>query len=277
MSSKRSRIAKEIAEELSTNPEIRPTISEAELDALLERLEVWSAPAPSPERTEALIERLRPLVPVAPAPRFRTVGLSREPLLTFLGSLPLQARLLGWPWWAGAALALPVGYLLAEPLRDAGLSPAAIAPPLVVLGLLWVLRPMRGAALQIELTAPVSPAQVLLGRLLLTTGTHLGIGALLWLLLGAPGALLLPWAAALFLFSGLTLLLTLWAGTVTALVSATALWALQLLNSDRGLALFGAPWATNQGVQSGALLLGLILMAVAIGLAPLQRLTGRAE
>lgn len=271
MSSKRTRIAHQMA------TEIDEAITEESLDLLLAKLDLLQDPAPSPESTQHLIERLRPLVPAPKAERFRQTGLSREPLVTFLASLLLQARLLGRGWWIGTALALPLGFLLAEPMTEIGLSPAAIAPPLVVLGLLWALRPMRGAALQVELTAPVTPAQVILGRLLLTSAAHLIVGGLLWLLLGAPGALLLPWTAALFLFSGLTLLLTLFGGTVLALTGATALWVVQLLDFSRGLSLLAEPLITNPGAQFSALLVGLLLILLSIRLAPLQRLAGRTE
>ncbi|HLO03977.1 MAG TPA: hypothetical protein VK191_12785 [Symbiobacteriaceae bacterium] len=269
MSSQRTRIAHEMATEIDEE------MTEESLDLLLTKLDLWQTPAPSIESTAAVIERLRPLVPAPKPERFRVTGLSREPLFTFLTSLLLQARLLGRVWWIGTALALPVGYLLALSLEGTGISPAIIAPPVVILGLLWALVPMRGAALQVELTSPVNPAQVLLGRLLVSTGTHLVLGGLLWLLLGAPGALLLPWTAALFLFSGLTLLLTLYAGTLTALAVAAGIWGTQFVGVGREFSLFAAPWADRPAVQLIALGVGLGLIAWSIGRAPLHRLLGR--
>lgn len=269
MSSQRARIAHELTSEIEAE------LTEESLDLLLTKLDLWQAPAPTPESTQRLIEQLRPLVPAPKPERFRATGLSREPLLTFLASLLLQARLLGRVWWIGTALALPGGYLLALSLKGTGISPAIIAPPLVILGLLWALAPMRGAALQVELTAPVTPAQVLLGRVMVSTGTHLLLGGLLWLLLGAPGALLLPWTAALFLFSGLTLLLTLYAGTLTALAFASGIWGTQFVGVGREFSLFAAPLADRPSVQLIALGVGLGLIAWSIGRAPLHRLIGR--
>lgn len=247
-----------------------------EAERLIDRLAAHAVPEPSAQETEALIARLRPLVPRRRASRFRPAGMTAEPESILLAHLTAQARLFRPVWWLSSLLLVLGGLALAGPLSDLGLSLAVLAPVLVMAGLAYGFRTIRGGALELELSCPVTPVQMILSRLLVLLGYNFLLGLLAVLTLGAPGLLLLSWTACLFLFTGLMLSLTLYMGTTAAVVGSLTLWGLQLLMADVGLSLFALPgsrfWLP---MQFSALALGLLLVGLAVLSGRLQLLMGR--
>jgi len=257
-------------------------LTAAEAEAVLNRLAGHLVPQPTTAETAALINRLRPLLPRPAARRFRTSGLSREPLAHFLRTQLHHFRPL---WWLASLGFVLLGLGAGSFLADWGLSPAVLAPPLIIGGVLYSFHSLRGAALELELSCPVTPAQVALGRILVPLLYCLVLGALPVLagtitsgpaVLVAPAPAFLPsailavrlflgWAAALFLFAGLMLTLTLHFGTYTAAGLSTALWAglagLHRLPLSPFSLSHGALWTP---LQVGGLTAGLLLLCAAL-------------
>lgn len=243
---------------------------------LLDRLVSHTVPEPSAQETDVLIARLRPLLPRHQVRRFRPDGLTQDPGAILLAHLAAQTRLFRPVWWLGSLLLVLAGLILAEPLASGGLSLAVLAPVLVMAGLAYGFRTIRGGALELELACPVTPVQMILSRLLILLGYDFLLGVLAGLTIGAPGLLLLSWTACLLLFTGLMLALTLCLGTTAAVVGALSLWGLQLLLVERGLSLFTLPGAGLwMPMQVGAMALGLILVALSVLSDRLQLMMGR--
>lgn len=265
------RPASEIAEELCDQ------IDPQEAAEVLGRLDLFMAPELPTQATEALISRLRPLVPRPRPRRFRAYGLDREPVLSLLHYLTTQARLFPWYWWLLSLGAVLAGLLAESFLAEYSLSLSAAAPLLVIGGVLTGFRFLKGGALLIELSCPVTPVQIILSRLIVMLGYYLVLGAGLAMFSGSGALkLLLAWCAALFLFTGLMLLLTTLAGTAPAAIAALCLWGAQVLMRDKGLSLFmpsdAAAWLP---LQLTAALLGAVLLLLALTGPSLARLTGR--
>lgn len=192
-------------------------------EALLTRLDGHAVPGPSAADTDALIDRLRPLTPRPRPRRFRETGLTREPLALFLATQVHHFR----PVWWLASLAFVLLGLAAQPaLAREGLSVAALAPALVIGGVAYAFRSLKGTALELELACPVTPAQVSLSRILVPLLYYLLLGALPALAGGEAGRLLLTWTATLLLFTGLMLSLTLYLGSLAASLAALVLWSI---------------------------------------------------
>lgn len=241
--------------------ELRPEMGPDEAQRLADRLAAHQAPELPRGATLALINRLRPLVPRPRPARFRQSGLTRQPALMLLVHLHGQARLFRPIWWLGSALMMAVSLLLAPVLAQEGLTLAAAAPPLVIAGMVYGFRSLRGSTLELELSCPITPGQVVLGRILILTLYCGTLGALAIFLSGGSGHLFFSWVTALIFFTGLMLTLTAYVGTATAVVGALLLWCFQLPLARYGYSLFAAPdlplWLP---MQVGALALGVALL-----------------
>lgn len=273
------------------NGEMKPE----EVEAVLDRLALYTAPEPAVAQTEALLARLRPLMPgrapapsgaTAAQPRFRSTGLA-EPAFTFLYFLRPTLRLFRPVWWLASLAAVVLGLLLAPVLADVGIPLSACAPLLVVGAVAYGFRTLKGTALDLELTCAISPAQAVLARLLVITGYYLALGAAASLIAGVAGSgaaaigvlpALLSWSASLLLFAGLMLLLTLLTGTVLAATLSLSFWGLHLALRLQPFSLF-APSAAPGWLpaQVTALLAGLLLIGFSLTRRVTGHLTGRRD
>ena len=242
-------------------------IPEETLEHMMARLDRFAVPEPGPAETEALIAHLRPLMPPpapAAAPRFRDVALA-PPRPSMLRTLLPQIRLFHPVWWLGSLGAVLVALLVAGPLAAEGIPLSSLSPLLIIAGIAYGFASLRGAALELELSCPITPAQATLGRILVVLGYCLGLGALVALAYRGPAVpLFLAWCAALVFFAGLVLALSLVTGTGGAIALSLLVWAAQLLLRKSWPTLFTAPsspgWMT---IQTAALLAGGLMMTFA--------------
>lgn len=257
-------------------------MSTGEVEAILARLDAAVAPDPSPDQTRELVARLRPLMPrggPASDTRFRAAGLE-QPLFTLFRCLILQARLFFRPvWWLGSLAAVAAGLLAAPALAELAIPLSALAPVMVIAGVAYGFRSLRGAALELELSCAVTPAQAVLSRILLMMGYYLLLGAAAALAGAGPFlTLLLSWCAALTLFTGLMLALTLYTGAIGAAVLTFSFWGLELVTRQLWPGLFSQPGTTAWlPAQMAALAAGLALGAFALSRPSLTRLAARRD
>lgn len=238
------------------------------VDTMLNRLDRFAVPEPGPAETEALIAHLRPLMPQPSAPtaaRFRDVALV-EPRSSMLMALLPQVRLFRPIWWLGSLLAVLLSLGLAGPLAAEGIPLTAVAPLLIIAGVAYAFGSLRGGALELELSCPITPAQAALGRMLVVLSYCLALGALAALVHGGPALpLLLGWSASLFFFAGLMLALTLFTGTNGAAALSLLVWGAQLLFRETRLTLYAQPGAPGWvQVQLAALAVGVLLLPAAL-------------
>lgn len=238
------------------------------LERMLTRLDRFAVPEPGPAETEALIARLRPLMPQpaqASSPRFRDVALA-PPRASMLRALLPQVRLFRPVWWAGSLGAVLLSLLLAGPLSAEGIPLSALAPLLIIAGIAYGFASLRGAALELEISCPVTPAQAALGRMLVVLSYCLALGAATALAYQGPVVpLFLSWCAGLSFFAGLVLLLTLVTGTSGAIALSLLVWATQLSLRKHWTTLFADPGAPGWApVQVAALALGVVMLAYAL-------------
>jgi hypothetical protein len=238
------------------------------VDSMLNRLDRFAVPEPGQAETEALIAYLRPLMPKpspAPTARFRDVALM-EPRSSMLRALVPQVRLFRPVWWLGSLLVVLMSLGLAEPLAAEGIPLSALAPLLIIAGVGYAFGSLRGGALELELSCPITPAQAALGRMLVVLGYGLALGAATALVYGGPALpLLLGWCASLLFFAGLMLALTVFTGTSGAAALSLLVWGAQLLFRETRLTLFVQPDAPGWlHVQLVALAAGGLLLPFAL-------------
>ncbi len=194
----------------------------AEIAALaptLARLTSWVAPTPTAADTARLLARLEPLLP-APSPvrqalRAQRVNRRSEPA-AFLTTALAQVELVRPAFWLTSAAFTGLGLLIAlfSVHINQVLVLRAVGPLLAVLALSDVLRGLRLRVLELELSCPLSPARLILARLVVALGYDLGLGILMSLALGVSAAqtplpaLVLHWLAPLLLVAGVALLLS---------------------------------------------------------------------
>jgi len=207
----------------------------AELAPVVRRLQAWRAPAPSARETGKLTETLRRLVEKRPRNT-----LSHRLHMGWL-VLRSQPRVVQSELWAASAIVIGLGALVTfgyslSNAVDVTLPFVLIAPVAAAAGIAFLYGPGVDPALEIELTTPVSPRQVLLARLALVFGFDLVfslVGSAFLALFRADISfwpLVSGWLAPMTFLSSLAFLLT----TLTldpgvSLVACLGLWVLQNL------------------------------------------------
>lgn len=267
------RRAAEIAHELDDH--FRPD----EVEGLLNRLAAYQAPEPSPGETERLLAHLRPLVPRHQPRRFREVGMTAQPVSVFVEYLLSQRMHFRPVWWLLSLLIVALGFVVEPILADGGIPLSALAPVLAIGSVAYGFRSLKGAALEIELSCPVTPAQIFLSRLLVIMSYYLVLGAGLAAVAGGSSVrLLFGWSAALVLFTGLMLILTVHLGMAMGTILTLLLWVGQLMVRTHQFSLFawpgGAGWLTTQMIALAAGL-GLLVITFA-GTGPRRLLDRRS-
>ena len=180
-------------------------------------------------------------------PAIQANGWREHPFAGVLLLLRRQAGLVRQGIWAASLIVLALGVILTFlfPGTDVNSSLLALAAPIVAAGgIALVYGPENDPANELELATPVSPALILLARLVLIYGYDLALAALasvaLWL---APGyltlsQLMLAWLAPMLFLSALALALSVIINSQMAILIAFSLWGLHLVTQWRGPGLF---------------------------------------
>lgn len=230
-------------------------------------------PAPPPTLLEGALTRIR---------QARVSPLQRAWALLWS-----QAPLVRREIWPSSALVMAIGCVVALIAGSRGAALIeALAPVVAAAGLALIFGPENDPGLELALSTPTSPRQVLLARLVLIYGYNLllALAATLALAItlrpGPLGALILGWLAPMTFLSTLALVLSLCIGANHAITAALGLWLARGLaggirvdmSSRLGAAFAEALGAYAQVWHSPALLFGLAaaLVAAAIWLAGRQ-------
>ena len=207
----------------------------AELSPVIHKLLEWKASPPTAHETARLTDILSRLLK---ARRNSTVSYR-----LYLGWLVLcsQLRVIQYEIWAASFIVMGLGTLVTlgysiSNATDVTLPFVLIAPVAAAAGIAFLYGPSVDPALEIELTTPVSPRQVLVARLVLVFGFDLVFGlagsAILSLLRADISfwPLVSAWLAPMTFLSSLAFLLT----TLTldpgvSLLACLGLWILENL------------------------------------------------
>jgi hypothetical protein len=246
----------------------------AELAPVVRGLLAWQAPVPSVQETGRLAGTLQRLLTDR---RKNTI-----PHRLHLGWLVLrsQPRVVQSELWAASAIVIGLGTLVTlgtslSSATDVTLPFVLIAPIAAAAGIAFLYGPGVDPALEIELTTPVSPRQVLLARLALVFGFDLVFGLAGSAVLAMVRAdisflpLVTAWLAPMTFLSSLAFLLTtLTLDSGISLLACLGLWVLQnLTRMIPGLRLpFPLPDLTAAAARPWLWLLAALLCAAAFWL-----------
>lgn len=262
-------------EEQETTAEATEELAEA-----VAHLAAWHAPAPTAMQSQLLLERLEPLLPTPPVPAgSATTPGARIGWLWLL--LMRQARLIPRALWVGSTLSLLCLALfgVAVPFERSAGALLLLAPLIAATGVAFVYSRETDPALELALATPTSVRLILLARVTLALGFDLlltlGGSTLIATAHGQSAASLFAlWFGPALLLSSATLCLSLLAGPVVAVASATAVWGAQLIAVSEKLALaLTLPLARDVAWLTPPLAFGLagVFLVIALLCAPYQR------
>jgi hypothetical protein len=202
-----------------------------------------------PDPSPLVLQRALSRINAAPAsdtqpPVILADGWRTNPLGGLLLLLRRQLPLIGHGIWAASLIVLVTGMILTYLFPYAGGSSTyvlALAAPIVAAaGIALLYGPENDPATELECAAPVSPALILLARLVLVYGYNLALAlvtsVLLWLMLGdvVLWSLVLSWLVPMLFLSALALALSVIWNSQAAIIIAFSAWglhALDMLNS----------------------------------------------
>ena len=205
----------------------------ADLLPLVRGLQEWQVPVPTAPETTRLAESMRRLVEA------RRRGRTASRLSMGWLVLCSQVRVVQGEIWAASAIVMGLGLLVTlgyslSQSPEASLPLVLMAPLAAASGIALLYGPSVDPALEIELTLPVSPRQILVGRLVLVFGFNLALGlagsaALSVLRADVPFLpLVSAWLAPMTFLAALAfLLMTLTLDSGVSLLVCLGLWLLQ--------------------------------------------------
>ena len=201
-------------------------------------------PNPSPLALQRALARINALPVVnnhaAPQPIILADGWHTNPVGGLLLLLRRQFPLIGHGIWAASLIVLVMGMVLTYLFPYAG-GPSsdmlALAAPIVAAaGIALIYGPENDPASELECATPISPALILLARLVLVYGYNLALAlatsVLLWLLPGqvALWPLILSWLAPMLFLSALGLALSVFWSSQAAIIVAFSAWGLHVFD-----------------------------------------------
>ena len=221
-----------------------------EWEALRQAMRASNArlPNPSPLVLQRALERVQYLGALnSHLPATQANGWREHPLAGLFLLLRRQAALVRQGIWAASLIVLTLGVILTFLFPGSGVNSSllALAAPIVAAGgIALVYGPENDPATELELATPVSPALILLARLVLVYGYDLALALVasvaLWL---APdhlmlSQLILSWLAPMLFLSALALALSVIINSQMGMIIAFSLWGLHLVTQLRGPGLF---------------------------------------
>ncbi len=265
---------------MSVEPLKNPPDDAPEWEALRQAMAASNArlPDPSPLVLQHALERIAALSSVHAHNGYRasmpTDGWQAHPLSGLLLLFRRQLPLIGAGIWAASLVVLVMGMILTYLFPYAG-GPGtyvlALAAPIVAAaGIALIYGPENDPASELEYATPISPASILLARLVLVYGYNLALAlatsVLLWLLLGhvALWALILSWLAPMLFLSALALALSVIWNSQAAIIAAFSVWGAHVFDALRSplpavAGFFNALWSN----QMLLVLLALLCLALA--------------
>jgi hypothetical protein len=197
-----------------------------EFEDVIIEISRYSVPDPTQAMTERLLERVRSAVPSAPVPTANPWGVGRWIRLALQ-----QASVFEKPFWVASMIIILLGLLFSLGDSQTVLF-SMLAPAMAALGVAYSFR--GGTIKEIELTCPVTPYQIVLGRMLVIFVFNTVLGLVGSMVLANYGSgivfsdLVIEWLAPMLLLTGLALVTAVWFNSLVSAASSMSLWALLL-------------------------------------------------
>ncbi len=200
-------------------------------------------PDPSPLILERALARIAALPALnaqqAQRPAILADGWSVHPLGSALLLLRRQIPLIGQGIWAASLVVLLMGMILTYLFPNANGPSAGLlaltAPIVAASGIALIYGPENDPAVEMEYATSISPALILLARLVLVYSYNLALAlatsVMLWLLTSgvALWPLILSWLAPMLFLSALALALSVIWNSQAAIIVAFSAWGLHVL------------------------------------------------
>jgi hypothetical protein len=193
---------------------------------VIENLAKYSVPDPIPAMTERLLERVRPAVPQSLG--FCAVNKRQSIFFTWLKPVFQQVSVFERYFWLANSIIILTG--LCVSLGDSGtLGFSLLAPAVAAGGVAYSFRGQK--ALELELTCPITPYQIVLGRMLVifvyNTVMSL-IGSII--LVGSKSGLVfstlvIDWLAPMLLLTGVALVTAILFNSLISSVTSMLIWS----------------------------------------------------
>lgn len=230
-----------------------PIPDQTDIDLLNKALQKEAVPVPNLAETEQLHRTLATSLALRSS-RFR-IQVKNErgrmnqrwpnsirKLYHVLGLVRPQIQLLGWPFWLSSTVVLSMGLLVLPSNTHQSMIPLLVlAPLLAVLSVAYAFRSYSYGVIEWEKSCPISPTQLVLGRLSIIVFYDMLLSSLVSFSLynrgisASLGILILAWLAPLLALAGLTLILSLRFGQVVATCVGTLAWLLFVFTSHGGI------------------------------------------
>jgi hypothetical protein len=182
-----------------------------------------------------------------------------------------QAPLVRRELWPAGAIVILIGVTVAYLLGDSKVI-VLLAPLVAAASLAVIYGPENDPAIELAMSSPTSPRQILLARVALVFGYNLAMALLASLVTkslappGLLGSIILSWLGPMAFLSAAALLLSIWIGTNNAITLTYIAWMAQFIPNLQLQGVSAAPqWLATlardyqQFWSSPTLLLGLAL------------------
>lgn len=239
---KRPDKASELWKELNDgSEERREALTLEQMNRLVEGLSRFTVESPKTDDTKRLTAALGARWEEgrqAAAGRKRSKLSEMGLLVHMLGWLRPQIRLFAWPFWIVSAVIVLIGGLMGVLFGDINAAQPLVfvTPLLAALSVCYVFRSFGTPMFELELSMPVSPVQLIFGRLTLIVVYDVVLTTLVSLLVKHPanvGAFIASWLIPLGVSSLVALVVMLYYGILSGLLMSVFVWAVQLLMNER--------------------------------------------
>lgn len=202
----------------------------ANIELIVNRLERYTVASPTDEQTEQLIQTIMPI--------FREQRREQKTHLwsRFISLLMQQMPLFSWMFWVTSTAVIALGALLVPLIKHADINPFLMLIPLVSgFGILYALRSYRTPMGELEATFPVSPVEIVIGRLSIVVLYQIGFALFASLCLFAFDLtdslflFIISWLVPLCFSTMLTLVAMLKLGPLAGAGITLVVWGMQMV------------------------------------------------
>lgn len=218
-----------------------------QFEQMAERMERFTVADPTEQQTQDLIAKLTPLLEkpwqeevskhhVYDQQNIGHAQNSRSIWSRLVSLLLQQVPVFSWMFWVISVVIISVGAVMMPFMREQFINPFLMLIPLVSgFGVFYALRAYRTPMGELEASLPVSPAEIMIGRIGVVLIYNIGfalvasIGLFAFSLTDSLFLFIISWLVPLCLCTVLTLVCMLRLGALAGPTLSIAVWGVQLL------------------------------------------------
>jgi hypothetical protein len=229
----------EVWKELGVQTGSEESLSQDQLDEVTYALERYTIDTPTLEDSRRLMNALSAArnYTIEHSTRKRELSTWNR-LLRIMRVVRSQTRLLSLPFWLISAFIMLLGGWSGIFVKANMVQPLIfIVPAVAAIGVCAAFRSYGTPMFRLELSLPISPAQLIYGRLLLIVGYNVLLALAASLLVDSPikeiGILIVNWLIPLGVSSLVALTAMLYMKLSSAVITSLLVWSVQLLLNDK--------------------------------------------